>query len=140
MHGLKLFAVIAALAAVPGAAVAQSYGATDPAFADTTDPNSAPFVRGYRAQTWQTQTWQTQPGYGAYAHSPRGFDSYAYPQRGYGYDAYASSPPIRFNDSQSGGNGSPVAAGSLRGSTDRSSPNSFLASGPDGAGERHRLF
>ena len=135
MNRLKLFAAVAALASLPGVVMAQSYGATDPAFADTTDPNSAPFVRGYRAQSWQTH-----PGYGTYAYSPRGYDSYAYPQRGRGYDAYASGRVMRFNDSQSGGTGSPVAAGSLRGSTDRSSPNSPLASGPDGAGERHDHF
>ena len=54
-----------------------------------------------------------------------------------GYDSYAAEPmyqPRYQLQPQSGGNGSPVSAGSLRGSTDRSSPDSPFASGPYGDG------
>jgi hypothetical protein len=78
---------------------------------------------------------QSQWGWGGRSGGPyAGYDAYAAAP---GYGGYAAAPmyqPQFRLRPQSGGNGSPVAAGSPRGSTDRASPNSPFASGPYGGG------
>lgn len=51
---LPLFAAMMLMACGSGAATAQSFGNTDPAFANTTDPNSAPTMgrRRLRAEAY----------------------------------------------------------------------------------------
>jgi hypothetical protein len=130
----KTIMLATALTLVSGAAMAagqygSSYGASDPAFADTSDPNSAPSTGwngGYNG-SYASSGWHR--GY-----RTRGYDSYASGQWNGGYGA---GPGSYGYQAQSGGNGSPVSAGSIRGSTDRSSPNSPFASGPYGDGERY---
>jgi hypothetical protein len=127
----------ALLAVLSTAAQAQSYGPSDPARADTTDPNSAPTARTiHHPQAARTHhrhsAWHRTSGWSA------GGDAFASGAR----ESYAAARPwgvgwggMDSNRYQSGGTGSPVAAGSLRGSTDRSDPSSPYASGPYGDGE-----
>jgi hypothetical protein len=136
MPKMKTIMLATALTLVSGAAMAaghygSSYGANDPAFADTSDPNSAPST-GWNGQG----NWN-----GGYAQSGwnrgrnRGYDSYA---SGREWNGGTGAGPGSYGyQAQSGGNGSPASAGSIRGSTDRSSPNSPFASGPYGDGERY---
>jgi hypothetical protein len=122
-------ALIAVLTIVlSSAAEAQSYGPSDPARADTTDPNSRPSARAiHHPQATRGDRFERR--------------SYTWNRRGAG--AYASARPYitgRYgrNNSyqyQSGGTGSPVSAGSLVGSSDRADPSGPFASGPYGEGE-----
>jgi hypothetical protein len=128
MQKMKMIAAAVVLMAGCGGAAAQSYGRGDPAWAYTGDP---------------TQRWSR--GYDAYAAAPGWRQGWQQRGMNRGYDAYAAAPDGRrgwqqrgmnrgMYQAQSGGNGSPVSAGSWRGSTDRSSPNSPFASGPYGDG------
>jgi hypothetical protein len=147
---MKTMAYAGMLVMASTAAMAQGY-ARDPAFADTSDPNSV--HSNWNGANWNNSTARADwnGGYGrhqawrqgdpAFADTsdPNSVQSqrYGWNRRGYGgYDAYASARPMHrwHYQAQSGGNGSPVSAGSLRGSTDRSPPNSPYASGPYGDG------
>jgi hypothetical protein len=123
---MALIAVLATL--VSSTAQAQSYGPSDPARADTTDPNSRPTARTI--------------------HHPQAARGHRFGERSYSWDgpgasAYASARPYvaggyeRSNSYQyqSGGTGSPVSAGSLVGSSDRADPSGPFASGPYGEGQ-----
>src|SRR5579885_1650353 len=73
MRTLMTTAFAAALTLVTGVAMAQSYGAGDPAWADTSDPGSIQAPRGYYAPA---RPW----GYGgSYAYDSYGYDG---PYRG----------------------------------------------------------
>lgn len=151
--------VATALAVLSGAAQAQSYGSSDPAYANTTDPNSAPTRMMRQRQTagmnhhragWQHRSegwrgenggWQGRQSWSGQNAGWQGRDSYASTAYGMGWNGRNGSRGgwngNNWNTygNSSGGTGSPVSAGSSRGSTDRSDPNSPYASGPYGDGE-----
>lgn len=79
MRAWKTATLAAALTLVSGVAMAQSYGSGDPAWADTTDPNSIPGPRMYYGPAPQFGA----PYRGYYA-TP-GYDDYGYGYTGYGY-------------------------------------------------------
>ena len=73
MRPWKTATLAAALTLVSGVAMAQSYGNGDPAWADTTDPNSIP---GARTHYGPAPQWGYHSGRGYYA-AP-GDDAYGY--------------------------------------------------------------
>jgi hypothetical protein len=142
MHKMKLLAAAAIVIAGCAGAAAQSYGSGDPAWAHTTDPNSSPRMNRSHSVQMNHDDMRMQHGW----RTPRAYDAYAAaPAWGWrsNYGAprwerqwYRSGTRSGLYQAQSGGNGSPVSAGSMRGSTDRTPPASPFASGPYGGGER----
>ena len=70
MQAWKTATLAAALTLVSGVAMAQSYGNGDPAWADTTDPNSIPGPRMYYgpAPQFGVQGYYATPGYSDYGY------------------------------------------------------------------------
>jgi hypothetical protein len=75
MRAWKTATLAAALTPVSGVAMAQSYGSGDPAWADTTDPNSIPGPRMYYGPAPQFGVYErggyyATPGYDhGYSHN-----------------------------------------------------------------------